>query len=93
MMEILIFITAASTLMALALLIYIFLQNKKNKTFDKNDSEFVILQKEITIKDDYIAELKKDKKLLADNSKNADVFKEISEKSFNEYNTRKKRIS
>ena len=49
MMEILIFITAASTLMALALLIYIFLQNKKNKTFDKNDPEFLILQKEITI--------------------------------------------
>ena len=31
-MEILIFIIAASTLMALALLIYIFLQNKKNKS-------------------------------------------------------------
>ncbi len=87
MMEILIFITAASTLMALALLIYIFLQNKKNKTFDKNDPEFLILQKEITIKDDYIAELKKDKQLLVDNSKNADDFKEISEKSFQEYNS------
>lgn len=82
MIEILIITTATLTLTIVALLIYLFRQNKKNKT-----PEFVTLQKELTIKDDYIAELKKDKQLLVDNSKNADDFKEISEKSFSEYNS------
>ena len=82
MIEILIITTAVLTLLIVALMVYIFYQNKKNKT-----PEFATLQKEITIKDDYISELKKDKQLLVDNSKNADDFKEISEKSFQEYNS------
>ena len=82
MIEILIITTAVLTLLIVALVAYIFYQNKNNKTPD-----FGILQKEITIKDDYIAELKKDKQLLVDNSKNADDFKDISEKSFKEYNS------
>ena len=82
MIEILIITTAVLTLLIVALVVYIFYQSKNNKTPD-----FGILQKEITIKDDYIAELKKDKQLLVDNSKNADDFKDISEKSFKEYNS------
>ena len=79
MIEILIITTAVLTLLIVVLIVYIFYQNKNNKT-----PEFTTLQKEITIKDDYIAELKKDKQLLVDNSKNADDFKEISENSFKE---------
>ena len=73
---------AILTLLIVALITFIFYQNKNNKT-----PEFTTLQKEITIKDDYITELKKDKQLLIDNSKNANDFKDISEKSFNEYKT------
>ena len=80
MIEILIITVAILTLLIVALITFIFYQNKNNKT-----PEFATLQKEITIKDDYITELKKDKQLLIDNSKNADDFKAISEKSFNEY--------
>ena len=87
MVEMLVFIIAGLTLLVAVLIAFIFHQGKKNKTFDKNNPEFIGLQKEVTLKDDYIAELKKDKQLLVDNSKNADDFKEISEKSFKEYNS------
>ena len=71
MIEILIITVAILTLLIVALITFIFYQNKNNKT-----PEFVTLRKEITIKDDYITELKKDKQLLIDNSKNADDFKD-----------------
>ena len=87
MIETLVFIIAGLTLILAVSIAYMFYQNKKNETFDKNNPEFTALQKEVNLKDDYIAELKKDKQLLADNSKNADDFKEISEKSFQEYNS------
>ena len=64
MIEILIITVAILTLLIVALITFIFYQNKNNKT-----PEFTTLQKEITIKDDYITELKKDKQLLIDNSK------------------------
>ena len=87
MFETLVFTIAGLALLVAVLIAFIFYQGKKNKTFDKNNPEFIGLQKEVTLKDDYIAELKKDKQLLVDNSKNADDFKEISEKSFKEYNS------
>lgn len=79
----------------LAVLIY-FIYNLINKTkkLDEDNADYIRLDSEINklkdnliIKNDYIEELKKDKNLLVENSKNADSFKEISEKSFQEYNS------
>lgn len=57
---------------------------KIQKDFEWLDREY---KREIEQKDKYISDLRDDKKALADNAKNADDFKEISEKSFKEYNS------
>ncbi len=76
------------------LVLFIYNLIRKPKTFDKTDPEFVkleteflVLKDKLTTKDDYITQLKSDKQILVDNAKNADSFKEISEKSFQEYNS------
>ena len=76
------------------LVLFIYNLIRKPKTFDKTDPEFVkleteflVLKDKLTTKDDYITQLKSDKQILVDNTKNADSFKEISEKSFQEYNS------
>ena len=76
------------------LVLFIYNLIRKPKTFDKTDPEFVkleteflVLKDKLTNKDDYITQLKSDKQILVDNAKNADSFKEISEKSFQEYNS------
>ena len=76
------------------LVLFIYNLIRKPKIFDKSDPEFVkleteflVLKDKLTTKDDYITQLKSDKQILVDNAKNADSFKEISEKSFQEYNS------
>ena len=74
-------------------LIFYILKNKKNQEgIDPNspeiiklDSQINNLENTITVKDDYIEQLKKDKEILVQNSKNADSYKEVSDKSFQEY--------
>ena len=74
-------------------LIFYILKNKKNQEgIDLNspeiiklDSQINNLENTITVKDDYIEQLKKDKEILVQNSKNADSYKEVSDKSFQEY--------
>ena len=74
-------------------LIFYILKNLKNKApLDLNSPEIIKLDSQIsnlentmTVKDDYIEQLKKDKEILVQNSKNADSYKEVSDKSFQEY--------
>ncbi len=81
-----------STILA-GLIIYIFKLNKGAQTADKdNDPDFIKLQKdkegldkEINLKNQYISDLKKDKQELIQNRNDVDSFKEISNKSFQEY--------
>ena len=94
MIETLSVTVAVLGILVVVLVFYIFNLIKKPKTLDKNDPEFIKLQSNyetmvsrIGDKENYIEDLKKDKQLLIDNSKNADDFKEISEKSFKEYNS------
>ena len=75
------------------LVIYIFKLNKEKQFVDKdNDPDFIKLQKdyegldkEINLKEEYISELKKDKQELIQSRTDVDSFKEISNKSFQEY--------
>ena len=82
------------TLIIVGLFLFIYKLLKKEKDFNKDSPEFIKLQSnydslknDLDTKKDYISQLKKDKDLLIKNSKNAESFKEISEKSFNEYNS------
>ena len=76
-------------------LIFYILKNLRNKNIiDKDspeiirlDSQIETLENTMTIKDDYIEQLKKDKQVLEQNSKNAASYKEVSDKSFQEYTT------
>ena len=61
--------------------------NENDPEYIKLDSEINLLKENMIVKDDYIAQLKKDKETIAQNSKNAESFKNISEKSFEEYST------
>ena len=75
------------------LIIYIIKLNKGTEQVDKDkDPDFIKLQKdyegldkEISLKDQYISDLKKDKQELIQNRTDVDSFKEISTKSFQEY--------
>ena len=75
------------------LVIYIFKLNKEKQFVDKdNDPDFIKLQKdyegldkEINLKEQYISDLKKDKQELIQSRTDVDSFKEISNKSFQEY--------
>ena len=74
------------------LFLYILNQIKSSKNIDKNDPEYLKLQNEldkqidkIDLKDNYIKELKKDKEQLISNKNDVDTFKEISNRSFSEY--------
>ena len=82
------------TLIIGVLIFYIHKLLNKPKIINENDPEYIKLDSEINllkenmiVKDDYIAQLKKDKETIAQNSKNAESFKNISEKSFEEYST------
>ncbi len=85
-------IAILSTMLA-GLIIYIFKFNKSSQPVDKDsDPDFIKLQKdyegldkEINLKDQYISDLKKDKQELIQNRNDVDNFKEISNKSFQEY--------
>ena len=85
-------VTILSAVLA-ALIVYIFKFNKGTQTIDKdNDPDFIKLQKdyeglekEKNLKDQYISDLKKDKQELIQNRTDVDSFKEISNKSFQEY--------
>jgi len=85
-------VTILSAVLA-ALIVYIFKFNKGTQTVDKdNDPDFIKLQKdyeglekEKNLKDQYISDLKKDKQELIQNRTDVDSFKEISNKSFQEY--------
>ena len=75
------------------LVIYIFKLNKEKQFLDKdNDPDYIKLQKdyeglekEKNLKDQYISDLKNDKQELIKNRTDVDSFKEISNKSFQEY--------
>ena len=85
-------VTILSAVLA-ALIVYIFKFNKGTQTIDKdNDPDFIKLQKdyeglekEKNLKDQYISDLKKDKQELIQSRTDVDSFKEISNKSFQEY--------
>ena len=68
MIEILIILLATSTFVCVGLVFFVFKLLKQNKDFDKNNPEFLKLQNDldkekykVDSKDNYIAELKKDK--------------------------------
>lgn len=92
MIEILIILLATSSFVCVGLVFFVFKLLKQNKDFDKNNPEFLKLQNDldkekfkVDSKDNYIAELKKDKQQLIDNKSDVDTFKEISNRSFHEY--------
>jgi len=95
MIEILSISVAILALALVGLVIYIFKLNKEKQFVDKNsDPDFIKLQKdyegldkEINLKDQYISDLKKDKQELIQNRADVDSFKDISNKSFQEYNS------
>ena len=93
MIEILSISVAILAVALVGLVIYIFKLNKGTQFVDKdNDPDFIKLQKdyegldkEINLKEQYISDLKKDKQELIQNRTDVDSFKEISNKSFQEY--------
>ena len=93
MIEILSISVAILAVVLVGLVIYIFRLNKEKQFVDKdNDPDFIKLQKdyeglekEKNLKDDYISDLKKDKQELIQSRTDVDSFKEISNKSFQEY--------
>ena len=93
MIEILSISIAILAVVLVGLVIYIFKLNKEKQFVDKdNDPDFIKLQKdyegldkEINLKEEYISELKKDKQELIQSRTDVDSFKEISNKSFQEY--------
>ena len=93
MIEILSISVAILAVALVSLVIYIFKLNKEKQFVDKdNDPNFIKLQKdyegldkEINLKEQYISDLKKDKQELIQSRTDVDSFKEISNKSFQEY--------
>ena len=93
MIEILSISVAILAVALVGLVIYIFKLNKEKQFVDKdNDPDFIKLQKdyegldkEINLKEQYISDLKKDKQELIQSRTDVDSFKEISNKSFQEY--------
>jgi len=93
MIEILSIAIAILAVVLVGLVIYIFKLNKEKQFVDKdNDPDFIKLQKdyegldkEINLKEQYISDLKKDKQELIQSRTDVDSFKEISNKSFQEY--------
>ena len=93
MIEILSISIAILAVVLVGLVIYIFKLNKEKQFVDKdNDPDFIKLQKdyegldkEINLKEQYISDLKKDKQELIQSRTDVDSFKEISNKSFQEY--------
>ena len=93
MIEILLISVVILAVALVGLVIYIFKLNKEKQFVDKdNDPDFIKLQKdyegldkEINLKEEYISELKKDKQELIQSRTDVDSFKEISNKSFQEY--------
>ena len=93
MIEILSISVVTLAVALVGLVIYIFKLNKEKQFVDKdNDPDFIKLQKdyegldkEINLKEQYISDLKKDKQELIQSRTDVDSFKEISNKSFQEY--------
>ena len=93
MVEILLISVVVLAVALAGLVIYIFKLNKGTQLVDKdNDPDFIKLQKdyegldkEINLKEQYISDLKKDKQELIQSRTDVDSFKEISNKSFQEY--------
>ena len=93
MIEILSISVAILAVALVGLVIYIFKLNKEKQFLDKdNDPDYIKLQKdyeglekEKNLKDQYISDLKNDKQELIKNRTDVDSFKEISNKSFQEY--------
>ena len=93
MIEILSISVAILAVALVGLVIYIFKLNKEKQSVDKdNDPDFIRLKKdyegldkEINLKEQYISDLKKDKQELIQSRTDVDSFKEISNKSFQEY--------